>query len=178
MKEKSKRIAVQVKLRHEEMNGFNEVKKITNATTNSDAIRAMINDERLLNWASKKHGDDRHSMMKLLQQMWKLQGRSPALQSLLTVKGNDFEMLNDIKASFDDLDALVQGLLWESSNLSNNLNQVAHVTNIAAKEDPADVDTWQWVIDALNKLLSASNNLRKIGDEVHRYIKGDVHEHR
>lgn len=178
MKEKSKRIAVQVKLRHEEMNGFNEVKKITNATTNSDAIRAMINDERLLYWASKKHGDDRHSTMALLQQMWKLQGRSAALQSLLTANGNDFEVLTDIKVSFDDLDALVQGLLWEASNLSSNLNQVAHATNIAAKEDPTDVDTWQWVINALNQLLSVSENLRKIGNEVHRYIKGDVHEHR
>lgn len=176
MKEKSKRIAVQVKLRHEEMNGFNEVKKITNATTNSDAIRAMINDERLLYWASKQHSDDRHSTIALLQQMWKLQGRSAALQSLLTANGNDFEVLTDIKASFDDLDALVQGLLWEASNLSNSLNQIAHVVNIAAKEDPADVDTWEWVIDALNKLLSVSNNLRKVGNEVHSYIKGDVHE--
>ena len=86
-------------------------------------------------------------------------------------------MLNDIQSSFDDLDALVQGLLWEASNLSNNLNQVAHVANLAAKEDPADVDTWQWVIDALNKLLSASNNLRKISNDVHDYIKGDIDEH-
>lgn len=178
MEDKSKRIAVQVKLHPEEMNGFNEVKKITNATTNSDAIRTMISDERLLYWASKQHGDDRHSTMALLQKMWKLQGRSAALQSLLTVNGNDFGMLNDIKTSFDDLDALVQGLLWEASNLSKNLNQVAHVTNIAAKEDPTDVDTWQWVIDALNKLLGVSDNLRKIGNEVHRYIKGDAHEHR
>ena len=178
MKEKSKRIAVQVKLHPKEMDSFNEVKKITKSATNSDAIRAMINDERLLHWASKKHGSDRHSTMVLLQQIWKLQGRSAAFQALLTVKGNDFEILNDIKASFDDLDALVQGLLWEASNLSSNLNQVAHATNIAAKEDPTDVDTWQWVINALNQLLSVSENLRKIGNEVHRYIKGDVHEHR
>lgn len=177
MTEKSKRIAVQVKLHPDEMESFNQVKKITRATTNSDAIRTMINDERLLYLAAKKHGNDRRSIMDLLRSMWKLQGRSTALQSLLTINNSSSSVLNDIQSSFDDLDALVQGLLWEASNLSNNLNQVAHVANLAAKEDPADVDTWQWVIDALNKLLSASNNLRKISNDVHDYIKGDIDEH-
>lgn len=177
MKEKSKRTAVQVKLHPKEMDDFNEVKKITRATTNSDAIRAMINDERLLHWASKKHGEDRRSMMELLQQMWKLQGRSAALQSLLTVNGNDSGLLNDIKSSFDDLDALVQGLLWEASNVSNSLNQVAHVANIANQEDPTDFETWQWIIDALNKLMGVSEHLRKAASEIHSYIKGDIHEH-
>lgn len=173
MEEKNKRKAVQVKLSPPELNAFQNIMKNVRAKTYSDAIRSMMVDEQLTFSIAKANGSERKHLAALLRQLWASQGRPSMLQSLLKVNGTDLNVLNNISDSFQDLDALVQGVLWNSSNLANSLNQIAHIVNIANADDPSDADTWEWVIDALNTIMPAVNDLRTSANEVRQFIRGD-----
>ena len=170
MEEKNKRKAVQVKLSPPELNAFQNIMKNVRAKTYSDAIRSMMVDEQLTFSIAKANGSERKHLAALLRQLWASQGRPSMLQSLLKVNGTDLNVLNNISDSFQDLDALVQGVLWNSSNLANSLNQIAHIVNA---DDPSDADTWEWVIDALNTIMPAVNDLRTSANEVRQFIRGD-----
>lgn len=172
MKEKAKRKAVQVKLSPDEMTTFETVKKLVNASSNSNAIRTMMTDEKILHLAANSQGKERASIVELLHQMWKTQGRPHMMQSMLQLKGNDGAVFDKISKNFSNLDDAVKGLLWSSANMTNNLNQVAHVVNIANQADPSDADTWQWVINALNSLLKASSQVQATAHLIQNYIKG------
>jgi hypothetical protein len=173
MEEKNKRKAVQVKLSPPEFKTFQNIMKMMGAKNYSDAIRAMMVDEQLTLSIAKANGSERKHLATLLRQLWASQGRPSMLQSLLKFNGTNLTVLNQISDNFQDLDALVQGLLWNSSNLTNNLNQVAHIVNVANAEDPSDADTWAWVIDALNTIMPAVNDLRTSANEVRQFIRGD-----
>lgn len=173
MEEKNKRKAVQVKLSPPEFKTFQNIMKKVGATSYSDTIRSMMTDEQLMILLAKSNGIERKNIAALLRKIWFIQGRPLMLQSLLKFNGTNLTVLNQISDNFQDLDALVQGLLWNSSNLTNNLNQVAHVVNVANAEDPSDADTWAWVIDALNTIMPAVNDLRTSANEVRQFIRGD-----
>lgn len=173
MEKLSNRKAVQVKLSPPEQALFQQIKKWIGTDSNSTAIRMMMADEKLMHLASSAKGNERKRIVKLLKSSWKLQGRPVMLQSLLQLQGGSNDVLDKISTNFADLDSLVQGLLWNSSNIANNLNQIAHAVNLAAKQDPADVDTWQWTINALNALMQSTKKLHDTAREVHTFIKGN-----
>ena len=39
---------------------------------------------------------------------------------------------------YNDLDAKADALIWNSSNVTKNLNEIAHAANIAKNNDPAN----------------------------------------
>lgn len=84
--------------------------------------------------------------------------------------GTTQETLHKLVARYNDLSAQLDSLLWNSSNVTNNVNQVSHVLNIAAQEDPGDAETWNWVIQQLQLITSSINNLNKLANEAKRWL--------
>ena len=63
----------------------------------------------------------------------------------------------------------MDGLLWSSSNISKSLNEIAHATNSAQQVDPANRETWNWVIQQLNSLLPAAESLKQVASSTKKY---------
>lgn len=144
MNENIKRNVVQARLNDAELEQFVAVKSMLNAESNSEAFRKMIADEKL---AAEQNSGKRLSWSQLKQ--------SPMSQANV-----DNKQLNKIVETYTDIQAHLESLDFAASNLTNNMNQVAKATNQAKQVDPANIRTWKWVIDALNKMFPAVQQLQ------------------
>lgn len=89
--------------------------------------------------------------------------------------GTTQEALTQAVNQYTDLSAKLDSLMWNSSNITNNFNQIAHVLNAAAQADPGDVETWNWVLQQLQVIVTSNNQLKQLVDEVKRWLnKGRV----
>lgn len=75
---------------------------------------------------------------------------------------------------YDDLDARTNALLWNSSNMTKNLNEIAHAANIAKENDPANVTTWNWIIEQLRQIFPTVKELNKQGKTVDDFLKKEL----
>ena len=85
------------------------------------------------------------------------------------------EALNNMLDQYNDLSAKLDSLLWNSSNITNNVNQVSHVLNEASQSDPEDADTWNWVMQQLQSIRQAvDSSSQLIGDAKNWLHKSSV----
>lgn len=75
---------------------------------------------------------------------------------------------------YNDLDAKADALIWNSSNVTKNLNEIAHATNIAKNNDPANETTWNWIIQQLQQIFPTINQLNQVGSETKEFIKKEL----
>lgn len=75
---------------------------------------------------------------------------------------------------YDDLDAKAAALLWNSSNMTKNLNEIAHAANIAKNNDPANETTWNWIIEQLKNMFPTIEQLNELGNETKDYLKKEL----
>ncbi|MFR0532271.1 hypothetical protein ACLUXY_08070 [Limosilactobacillus reuteri subsp. suis] len=78
--------------------------------------------------------------------------------------------VNDLQQTYDDLAAKLDGLMWNSGNITNNMNQIAHNTNLAKESDPANVETWNWVVNALKTEYQPVQQLSELVQEVKNFL--------
>ena len=97
-----------------------------------------------------------------------------ALRKLINDKkltsGVTKEALNSAVDQYNDLSAKLDSLLWNSSNITNNVNQASHVLNVAAQNDPEDVETWNWVMQQLQSIRQATDSLSQLVDDVKDWL--------
>ena len=75
---------------------------------------------------------------------------------------------------YNDLDAKADALIWNSSNVTKNLNEIAHAANIAKNNDPANETTWNWIIQQLQQIFPTINQLNQVGSETTEFIKKEL----
>ena len=75
---------------------------------------------------------------------------------------------------YNDLDAKADALIWTSSNVTKNLNEIAHAANIAKNNDPANETTWNWIIQQLQQIFPTINQLNQVGSETKEFIKKEL----
>ena len=75
---------------------------------------------------------------------------------------------------YNDLDAKADALIWNSSNVTKNLNEIAHAANIAKNNDPANETTWNWIIQQLQQIFPTINQLNQVGSETKEFIKQEL----
>ena len=75
---------------------------------------------------------------------------------------------------YNDLDAKADALIWNSSNVTKNLNEIAHAANIAKNNDPANETTWHWIIQLLQQIFPTINQLNQVGSETKEFIKKEL----
>ena len=153
---------VQARVTDDELADFNRVKEQLGVENNSAVIRQMVADEMLIErmqqeWATGKTDN----VMSWVNKMKDL--RRPAMaQALLGITDpNSRVMLRRTMDVYQDMQDQLAGLMWSVANISNNLNQVAHVLNTAKSEDPADADTWNWVNNQLVTQQQLNNDLKQ-----------------
>lgn len=172
MSTKVKRNIIQVRLSDDELKAFIKVKNRMNAPNNSEAVRTMIADERLVNIAANRVKNGDRSVAQFLAKAWADLGRSDLAQAALGLQNvNGSASIQKIETIYSDLQAQLSGLLYDATSMSNNINQLAHAANLAKQEDPSDPDTWNWIIDSLSQLLSVASNLQKATTDIRKSIK-------
>jgi len=59
--------------------------------------------------------------------------------------------LSVLQNQFADIQAQMEGIMYSVTKMGNNLNQVAKVMNMTAKqdEDLTDTDLWKWIASQL-----------------------------
>lgn len=80
------------------------------------------------------------------------------------------EALNNAVAQYNDLSAKLDSLQWNSSNITNNVNQISHVLNAAAQNDPGDADTWEWVMQQLQTINMSISQLSQFVIETKHWL--------
>lgn len=123
--------------------------------------------------------DDQLKQFDGVKKILHAENNADAIRQLISDKkltdGTTQEALTQAVAQYNDLSAKLDSLLWNSSNITNNVNQVAHVLNVAAQADPEDVETWNWVMQQLQSIVASNNQLQQLIDEVKHWLsKGCV----
>lgn len=78
---------------------------------------------------------------------------------------------------YDDLSAKVDSLMWDSRNLTNNMNQLAHAANVAKDSDPSNADTWNWIVNQLQTMFTAVKKLNNTSSNVNVWLKESSGKH-
>lgn len=98
-----------------------------------------------------------------------------AIRKLISDKkltsGTTQAALHDITTQYDDLTAKVDSLMWDSRNLTNNMNQIAHAANIAKDTDPSNADTWNWIVVQLQKMFPVVEKLSNSASATNAWLK-------
>ncbi len=131
----------------------------------------MVNSNVKRNMIQVRLSDQEFSEFEDVKQQLNAKNNAAALRELIADKRvidkhNDLEL---ISKKYDDLSAKMDGLLWSSSNISKSLNEIAHATNSAQQVDPANRETWNWVIQQLNSLLPAAESLKQVASSTKKY---------
>lgn len=79
--------------------------------------------------------------------------------------------ISNVQQSYDALEAKLDGLMWNSGNITNNMNQVAHVLNKAQSADPTNTDTWEWVTKALKAEYAPIKQLGLFVQQAKDYLR-------
>lgn len=153
---------IQSRVTDDELADFNQVKNKLGAKSNSSAIRQMVVDELFIDrmqreWKVGKTDD----VMKWVSVMNNL-GRPAMAQTILGISDPKSKVvLQQTMDTYRDVQDQLAGLMWSVTNISNNLNQIAHVLNTAKSEDPADADTWNWVNSQLAQQQTLNDDLKQ-----------------
>lgn len=136
-----------------------------NANAKRNMIQVRLSDAELKQFEAVKAGlnekNNAGTLRKLIQ-LAPLVGKEPQAQ------------VKHLLKQYDDLDAKASALLWNSSNATKSLNEIAHAANIAKNNDPANATTWNWIIQQLRQLFPTIKQLNQLGNETKDYLKKEL----
>lgn len=93
------------------------------------------------------------------------------IQSATRNSGQSLTQMEQLHKSAEDLEAKVDALLWNDSNITKNLNEIAHAANIAKDNDPANTETWNWIIQQLQQIFPSIEELDQVSNKVKKFLK-------
>lgn len=128
-------------------------------------IQVRLSDSDFKQFEAVKAGlneKNNASTLRKLIQLAPLVGKQPQAQ------------VEHILSTYDDINAKAGALLWDSSNMTKNLNEIAHAANIAKNNDPSNAATWNWVIQRLQQLFPTIKQLNQLGTEMQQYLKEEL----
>src|SRR5699024_2844780 len=160
---------VQARLDEDELADFDEVKTLMNVSKNSDAIRQMVKDEMILAKAKDEWKQDNIDTVTTLVTKLSDEGRLPLSEALLGITDTKTSSeLSILQNQFADIQTQMEGIMYSVTKMGNNLNQVAKVLNMAAKqdEDLTDTDLWKWIT---SQLIENSRYLSVLKKKLHDF---------
>ncbi|WP_346709195.1 plasmid mobilization relaxosome protein MobC [Limosilactobacillus oris] len=160
---------VQARLDEEELADFDEVKTLMNVSKNSDAIRQMVKDEMILAKAKDEWKQGNIDTVTTLVTKLSDEGRLPLSEALLGITDTKTSSeLSILQNQFADIQTQMEGIMYSVTKMGNNLNQVAKVLNMAAKqdEDLTDTDLWKWIT---SQLIENSRYLSVLKKKLHDF---------
>lgn len=118
--------------------------------------------------------DDQLASFNKIKKSIHAENNADALRKLI----NDKQLINDstqqdlqkMVTKYDDLNAKVDSLMWDSRNLTNNMNQLAHAANVAKDNDPTNTDTWNWIVNQLQAIFPAVKKLSSTSSDVKAWL--------
>lgn len=127
------------------------------------------------NMVQVRLSDDQFSAFNKIKKQVNAENNADALRKLITDKqlicGSTQQDLQKMVAKYDDLSAKVDGLMWDSRNLTSNMNQLAHAANVAKDTDPSNIDTWNWIIEQLQNIFPSVEKLSTTSSNVNNWLK-------
>lgn len=160
---------VQARLDEDELADFDEVKTLMNVSKNSDAIRQMVKDEMILAKAKDEWKQGNIDTVTTLVTKLSDEGRLPLSEALLGITDTKTSSeLSILQNQFADIQTQMEGIMYSVTKMGNNLNQVAKVLNMAAKQDEnlTDTDLWKWIT---SQLIENSRYLSVLKKKLHDY---------
>ncbi|MDM8333673.1 hypothetical protein [Limosilactobacillus panis] len=136
-----------------------------NPNAKRNMIQVRLSDDELRRFEVIRQGlkaKNNASALRQLIQLAPLVGKQPQAQ------------VEHLLKIYDDLDAKAAALLWNSSNMTKNLNEIAHAANIAKNNDPANKTTWNWIIEQLKNMFPTIEQLNELGNETKDYLKKEL----
>lgn len=136
-----------------------------NPNAKRNMIQVRLSDDELRRFEVIRQGlkaKNNASALRQLIQLAPLVGKQPQAQ------------VEHLLKIYDDLDAKAAALLWNSSNMTKNLNEIAHAANIAKNNDPANETTWNWIIEQLKNMFPTIEQLNELGNETKDYLKKEL----
>lgn len=119
--------------------------------------------------------DNEFSDFNKIKKSLKAENNADALRKLIADKNligeNTLQGIESMTTKYDDLTAKVDALMWDSRNLTNNMNQVAHAANVAKDSDPSNTTTWNWIIEQLQKMFNVIEQLSNSASETNAWLK-------
>lgn len=119
--------------------------------------------------------DSQYNDFELLRKQLSAQNNAEALRKLIDDRKNigtaGQTAIKQLQQTYDDLEAKLAGLMWDSSNITKNMNQIAHAVNIAKKTDPSNTQTWNWVVNAIQTEYKPIVKLSNLVDNTKKFIK-------
>ena len=143
---------IQSRLDEDELADFDEVKKQFGEKNNSKAVRQMIKDEMMLKKAEEEWKKGNLDMVTALITKLSDEGRLPLTEALMGITDTKTSsQLSILQNQFSDIQSQLEAIMMSVTQMGNNLNQIAKVMNMAAKEDEdlTDTDLWKWVSSRL-----------------------------
>ena len=143
---------IQSRLDEDELSDFDEVKKMLGEENNSKAVRRMIKDEIMLKKAKEEWKKGNTDMVTELVTKLSDEGRLPLVEALMGITDTKTSsQLSILQNQFSDIQSQLEAIMMSVTQMGNNLNQIAKVMNMAAKEneDLTDTDLWKWISSRL-----------------------------
>ena len=143
---------IQSRLDEDEMADFDKVKKLLGEENNSKAVRQMIKDEMMLKKAEEEWKKGNTDYISILLTKLSDEERLPLTQAVMGITDTKTaSQLSVLQNQFADIQAQMEGIMYSVTKMGNNLNQVAKVMNMTAKqdEDLTDTDLWKWIASQL-----------------------------
>ena len=143
---------IQSRLDEDELADFDEVKKQFGEKNNSKAVRQMIKDEMMLKKSEEEWKKGNLDMVTALITKLSDEGRLPLTEALMGITDTKTSsQLSILQNQFSDIQSQLEAIMMSVTQMGNNLNQIAKVMNMAAKEDEdlTDTDLWKWVSSRL-----------------------------
>ena len=174
---------VQARLDEDELADFDEVKTLMNVSKNSDAIRQMVKDEMMLAKAKDEWKQGNIDTVTTLVTKLSDEGRLPLSEALMGITDTKTaSQLSILQNQFSDIQSQLSAIMFSTTQMGNNLNQIAKVMNTAAKqdEDLTDAEMWKWItsqlFDSSRYLAVLKKKLRDLKVEI-GLSKRDDEEH-
>lgn len=127
------------------------------------------------NMVQVRLSDSQYNDFELLRKQLSAQNNAEALRKLIDDRKNigtaGQTAIKQLQQTYDDLEAKLAGLMWDSSNITKNMNQIAHAVNIAKKTDPSNTQTWNWVVNAIQTEYKPIVKLSNLVDDTKKFIK-------
>ena len=143
---------IQSRLDEDELADFDELKKQFGEKNNSKAVRRMIKDEMMLKKSEEEWKKGNLDMVTALITKLSDEGRLPLTEALMGITDTKTSsQLSILQNQFSDIQSQLEAIMMSVTQMGNNLNQIAKVMNMAAKEDEdlTDTDLWKWVSSRL-----------------------------
>lgn len=127
------------------------------------------------NMVQVRLSDDQFSAFNKIKKQLNAENNADALRKLI----NDKQLINSstqqdlqkMVTKYDDLSAKIDSLMWDSRNLTSNMNQLAHAANVAKDTDPSNIDTWNWIIEQLQNIFPSVEKLSTTASNVNNWLK-------